>query len=124
MSEMNIGECIDRLFEIRNAKGELNRAKRALDDEKDEIEAHLLGKMKELGVESTKSKIASATISKSIVPHVDDWDAFYEYIVYTNSPFLLERRPSVTAYRDLLQAGEVIPGVSPFTEVSISLRKL
>lgn len=120
---MNLGESIDRLYELKQEKAELNRQIKDLDDQYAEIEANVLAQLNELGVETGKSGTASATVSRSIVPNVDDWDAFYNYIVESNQPYLLERRPSVTAFRDLTQAGESIPGVSSYTKISLSLRK-
>ena len=121
---MNIGQSIDALYNLREQKRELNAQIKSIDEEYAQIESALIQMLQEQEMATGKSKLASATISTSIVPNVDDWEAFYEFIVASNQPFLLERRPSVTAYRDLLQAGEEVPGVSPFTKTSLSLRKL
>lgn len=121
---MNLGESIDRLYELREQKRDLNAAIADIDAQFEEIEANVLAKLQEIGVDSSKSKLASATISETVVPNVEDWDAFGRYIIDTNQLFLLQRRTSIAAYRDLLQAGETIPGVSPFTKTSLSLRKL
>ena len=121
---MNLGESIDRLYELREQKRDLNAAIADIDAQFEEIEANVLAKLQEIGVDSSKSKLASATISETVVPNVEDWDAFERYIIDTNQLFLLQRRTSIAAYRDLLQAGETIPGVSPFTKTSLSLRKL
>lgn len=121
---MNIGQSIDALYTLREQKRELNQQIKEIDENYSQIESKLIAMLQEQEMDTGKSKLASATISTSIVPNVDDWEAFYAFIVETNQPFLLERRPSVTAYRDLLQAGEEIPGVEPFTKVSLSLRKI
>ena len=121
---MNIGQSIDRLYALREQKRDFNVTLKEIDTEYAEIEHDLLKQLGEQGVSTSKSKLASATVSESIVPAVEDWDQFYKYILETDSLFMLEKRPSVTAYRDLLQAGEVIPGVSPFNKITLSLRKL
>lgn len=121
---MNIGQSIDALYNLREEKRELNRQIKDIDEKYSHIEANLIQMLQDQEMDTGKSKLASATISTSIVPNVDDWEAFYEFIVETNQPFLLERRPSVTAYRDLLQAGEEVPGVTPFQKISLALRKL
>jgi molecular chaperone GrpE (heat shock protein) len=121
---MNIGQSIDKLYSLREEKRELKQQIKEIDETYSQIESNLISMLQEQEMDTGKSKLASATISTSIVPAVDDWEAFYGFIVESNQPFLLERRPSVTAYRDLLQAGEEVPGVSPFTKVSLSLRKI
>lgn len=121
---MNIGESIDKLFELREQRREIAKQDAVLKAEFEAIELDLIGQLQAQGMETGKSKIASATISESLVPVVDDWGAFYEYIISSNQPYLLERRPSVTAFRDLKQAGEDVPGVSGFNKISLSLRTL
>jgi len=37
--------------------------------------------------------------------------------------FLLQRRPAAAAYRELLESGQTIPGVEPYTQRQIGLRK-
>jgi hypothetical protein len=121
---MNIGAAIDKLYELRNEKANYTTKIREIEEEYKEVEYNLLAFLNEQELSTAKSKLASATVSTSLVPSVTDWDAFYKYILETEALFLLERRPSVTAYRDLLQAGETIPGTEPFTKTTLSLRKL
>lgn len=121
---MNLGESIDRLYELREQKRDLNTAIKDIDAQFAEIESNVLAMLEEIGVDSSKSKLASATISESLVPDVEDWDAFENYIIDTRQLYLLQRRCAVVAFRDLLQAGEEIPGVRPFSKKSLSLRKL
>ncbi len=106
---MNIGQSIDALFNLREQKRELNQQIKEIDETYSQIESKLIATLQEQEMATGKSKLASATISTSIVPNVGDWEAFYKFIVDSNQPFLLEQRTSVTAYRDLLQAGEEVP---------------
>lgn len=119
---MSIGEQIDVLYDLREQKRELNKQIAQIDLQYESIEHDILRELGAMGIETAKSTKASATVSKKIVPNVQDWDAFYKYILSTEQPFLLERRPSVTAFRDLHNAGEEIPGVTAFEQTSLSLR--
>lgn len=120
---MNLGEMIDELYNLRTKKSELNRQVELITEQYTALEAQVLEELQRQGTESARSSLATATVSESVVPNVTDWEAFYQYIIDTRQPYLLERRPSVVIYRDLLQAGEEVPGVSPFTKTSLSLRK-
>ena len=120
---MNLGENINALYELKEKKAELNKLIEIIEEKYTKIENDIIIQLRDVGMTSGEASRASATISESIVPTVKDWDKFYQYINETNSLFLLEKRPSVTAYRDLLQAGEEIPGVEPFTKTKLSLKK-
>ena len=70
------------------------------------------------------SQAASAILTETVVPKIDDWDEFYSYIQENEAFHLLQRRPSTAACRETLEAGEQIAGVSTFTKRAISLRKI
>lgn len=57
----------------------------------------------------------------STVPNVKDWDAFYAWIKKNNAFWMLERRPSVTGYRDVLTSGKAVAGVESFTKIKLGL---
>ena len=134
-----LGDNIDRLYEIKGKKVELTKQLRELESEEVSLEQAVLEQLEDIGLSSAKSDTASATISSSIHPQVDDWDAVYNHIageilrIKDEQEFqqmlsgifcLLERRVSATIFRDALQIGEKIPGINPYTKTKLSLRKL
>lgn len=60
--------------------------------------------------------------SLKTVPHVVNWDQFYAYIYEHKAAYMLERRPAVTACRELFDNGEHIPGVDPYTFEEVRTR--
>ena len=122
-TEMNIGDLIDRLYDLKAQKRDLNKAIKELDEEAGVIEKCLILKIKEQGVCGLHSNRASATISTSTFGSIEDYEAFEQYIIETNSLFLLQRRLSTTAYADLKAAGESVPGIKDFEKVTLSMRK-
>ena len=120
---MNIGSCIARMYEIKKEKADLNKVIKELDEELNSIEAELIEKIQEQDVCSLSSSVATVTLSKSTYGQIEDFEAFEDYVIKTNSLFLLQRRLSTTAYADLKQAGEEVPGIKDFTKLTLSLRK-
>ena len=59
------------------------------------------------------------------MPVVEDWDAFYRYIKENDAFYLLQRRPSATAFREAFQLeGDTgIPGVTAATVIKLQDRK-
>lgn len=122
--QVNIAQQIDRLFNIREAKRELAEEMKLLDEQYAAVEAALIEALNGQGIPSARSTLATATVTSAVMPNVKDWTAFHEYIRDHDALYLLERRPSVVACRELFQAGETLPGVEPYEKVGLSLTKL
>lgn len=122
--EMTIGKIIDEMLVLRDKRREIEKDAKELKDQYEALETVLLSRMHSQDSRQTRSSTATATVSENIVPTVRDWDAFEQYIKENNALYMLQRRPSTTAFRELHMQGEVIPGVEPYKEISISLRRL
>ena len=101
------------------------KASAALKVNEDEIKAldeSLIVYLKDSEEERVEIKAGvGVRLTSSTVPTVKDWDAFYAWIKKNNAFFMLERRPSVTGYRDVLASGKAIPGVESFTKIKLNL---
>lgn len=118
-----IGKLIDRMLELRDQRSELSKQDKALKEEFDELENLVLTKLREQDTTKSSSPHGTATISEITVPTIENWDAFESFIYDNKAFYLLEKRPSGAAFRELFQQGEEVPGLKPFTKYSISLRK-
>ena len=57
--------------------------------------------------------MCTVSIKKEIVPTVEDWDSVHQHIIDTGQFELMQKRMSATAYRELQQMGQEVPGVVP-----------
>ena len=115
----NIGTQIDALFKL---KAKHKKAQEAADAVKEQItaaEKDLMATMLDSGIEKSGAKGGTIVVSKSLVPSVTDWDAYYAFIHKTKFYHLLERRPSATGCRELFEMGKKVPGVEPVTKMSL-----
>ena len=105
--------------EYRELQAEEKRLKALLDDN----EQAIIDLLDAQGV--TRSGIGpfSMSISETIVGNVDDWDSVYQYIVENDAFHLLQRRLANAAYKEILDGGEAIEGIEPFTKRSLNFRK-
>jgi len=120
----SLGAQIDALHTVRDAMRALNNDLKILQEEKSVLEAGLLATMDAQGIEQSRGASATATVSKTTVPNVNDWEAFYNFIKVNDAFYLLDRRASAPSYRELLESrdGVPVPGVEPFERTTISLR--
>ena len=119
---MNLGKAIDHLHALREQKRLLEADLKELRQKMEEAETNIFALLEQNGVTASAGSAASVSITETIVPVIDDADTFFDHIIASGDIHLLERRPSSRAYRELLEAGEVVPGLRPFTKRNLSLR--
>ena len=118
------GAMIDEMYELRTLKQEHESKAKKLKEQMDVLEAAIINRLDIDETTMSRGKTASAILTESVVPQVEDWDEFYGYIQENEAFHLLQRRVSTAAARETLEAGETISGVSTFTKRQISLRKI
>ena len=117
-----VGSMIDHLHVLREKRRQLEKEIENINKEYSLVEVDLLRQMQAQGLEKAGGQFASAAITDSVKPTVEDWDLFYNFIKKNDYFHLLERRPSVTGCRELFETKGKIPGVVPFTIQKVSLR--
>lgn len=119
-----IGQIVDEISEIREQRRLLEAEVKALKVKQADLEQDLINFCLENKITSVRGNTASCTVSEKIYPTVSDWDAFYEFVRSNNYFHLLEKRPSVGAYREAQSQGISIPGVESFTKIDVNTRNL
>lgn len=118
----SIGVKIDKLHLLREHKREHEEQIKLLTRQMEIIENELIDQMDKEGISKSTGLAATVSISTAIRPSVDDWDSFYAFIHRNKYYHLLERRPSVTGCRELLETKGKIPGIVPFTQRKLNIR--
>lgn len=124
--EKSIGQLIDRMDEIREAKRKLSEQEKTLSTEYETVKLELIKRLEGEGMEKATGKRASAGISKVVVANITDYDKLTAYVKRTGHFHLFQRRISDPAFRELfeLSKGKGVPGLEPFTKTDINLRSI
>ena len=120
----SLGSLIDEMFDLRERKRELERELKEIEETMADRESQVIQMLDKDEITLSRGRRASASITESEVPVIEDWEAVQEYIRENDALHLLQRRVSSTAWRELKDAGELIPGTRPFTQRKLSLRKV
>ena len=118
-----LDEMIDQAYALVERKRELDAESKEIGKKIEAIQEELLQRYDEIGTTISRGQRATATIAEIVVPVVEDWGAVHEYIMENDALYLLHRRLSSGPWRELLDTGDAVPGVKPYTKRSISLRK-
>lgn len=121
---MKLNDEIDRMYRLREDKRGFEANIKALNVEIELCQQNLLHRLEEVGTNTARGTLASATVTEVLLPQIEDWGEVSEWIKDNDAFYLIHRRISAGPWRELMQAGETVSGISPYKKVSISLRKL
>jgi len=119
-----LGKLIDGMLRIKDQRSELAKQYKDLGVTYDDLELDVLTRLLDEDTTQGRSHTATATVATLTVPVIEDWAAFEQYIYDNNALYMMEKRPSGAAFRELISQGETIPGLQPFVKTTISLRRL
>lgn len=120
---LTMADIINQMKAVREERRELSARDKELVADWRALEAELMHQLDEQGMTKASSIVGTATITETILPNVVDWDAFYGYIKEEDAFHLLQRSPTAAAFREMNSSGQQVPGVEPYTQRKISLRK-
>ena len=119
-----------RLDDLATARDVLREQKRVMEAEIKLLDGALSANEQEiieladsLGLDRFAVGKLSFSISEQVVGNVEDWEQVYAYIKANDAFYLVQRRLANAAYKELLDTGDGLPGVVPFTKRSLNMRK-
>lgn len=122
ISTMSLGDLAKHAHELREAKRDLERQAKAIGAEFDVVKEAIYLKLEEQGVDRTAVDGISLSKSDTQQPTVTDWDAVYTYIRDNDLFALLQRRITSTLWKEIVDAGEQVPGIDSFWKKDVNIR--
>lgn len=121
---MSLSTLIDSLGKLKSSKKDLERQLKDCDTDIANIEVEIMKAMDAEGILESKSHVGKVTLSESVYPKIEQWELFEAFVLDNRLLHLLERRPAVLAYRELLSLGKPVPGVLPFSRRKVSFKEV
>jgi hypothetical protein len=118
-----LGACADRLYALRELKAAAQKSVDAIEAEYNAIREYVIETLPKSEASGVAGRVGRVAVVRKEVPQVEDWTAFYAYVKKNNAFELLQRRLGDAAVKERWDAGKVVPGVTKFTAVTISLTK-
>tara|TARA_R110002096_G_C14342583_1_gene702332 strand:+ start:28 stop:405 length:378 start_codon:yes stop_codon:yes gene_type:complete len=120
--EKTINELLDDLYSIRTEVKSLQEQENELKRSQRELEATLMTKLDQQGVDRVGNDVCTVSLKKEIVPTVEDWEAVQRHVRDTGQFELLQKRMSAVAYRELRSMNLDVPGVKATELTRINFR--
>ena len=118
-----LGACADLLFVLKSQRLEAQRIAQDFEAQEKALKEHIINTLPKSST-GASGKTHRVSVVTRTVPQVQDWTKVYAYIKKTGNFQLLQRRLAENAVDELWEANKTIPGVNPFTVVSVSLTKV
>ena len=121
---LTLGQAADKMWLLKDNKKALDAQIKAIEVQVKELETTIFGLLDAQDTRKAEGRVASISVGEAVVGTVENWDAFWPYIVKNKFFHLVQKRASDPGLRELWDMGKVIPGVQPFTKRTLSVRTL
>jgi hypothetical protein len=126
--------CADALYTTQTERYALQRQAAELEKFEKELKEHIIQNLPKSAATGIAGKIARVLIvskSRMQIKSPDEgqkysggWDEFYAYVKKNNAFYLLQKRLSEPAIKEILEAGKKVPGVEEIAYRTVSLHKI
>lgn len=119
-----IKDLVEGLASVKEELRLANKRAKDLKGEHDEAEQLLIQELKAMGLDRVSAAGFTASYSQEIVANATDWEEFYRYIKENDAFYLLQKRISSNAFREVMQIeGVAPPGTEPVEKDKLSFTK-
>jgi hypothetical protein len=115
---------VDEFTAIREQRLQADKVAKALKSKENSIKQQITETLATEQVGSVGGTTHSVKLKTKQKINVDDWSAFYEHMLATDSPELLQRRPAEGAIKERLDDGQEVPGISFFEVLDLTVSKV
>ena len=122
LEDKNINDLLDELHSTRVEIKSFQELENKLKKHQRALEATLMTKLDQQGVDRVGNEVCTVSLKKEIVPTVEDWEAVQRHVRDTGQFELLQKRMSATAYRELRTMNLDVPGVKATELTRINFR--
>lgn len=119
----DLGDLIDKLTELKVQRTFHEKQAEKFASEAAVVEEEIIHTMADQHLDKAAHGGTQVTPKEHTYAHVEAWDKLYDFIQENKYWHLLEKRVSVTGYRELLDLGRTVPGVIPFVKTKLSVTK-
>lgn len=119
-----LADTINRLGELSTQLKQVRLQEKTIMDEQRELEQEAISLLDHQNARTFGTRTANAAIAESIMPAVNDWDMLFSHVASSNAWYLLRKQLNVTPYRELLNMGEELPGVTPVVQRKLTVKPL
>ncbi len=117
-------QAADLLYQVREQRLAMQRDVDELAKVETQLKDFFINSLPKSDASGIAGRLARVQITTKIIPTVEDWDKLYAFVKKQNAFYLLQRRVSESAVKELWENNKQVPGVGQFLAPSVSCTKL
>jgi hypothetical protein len=118
------GSLVDLTFALREHRKTIEAQAELVAVEEKRIIDHLIETCSKEELTKLAGKVAQASLVRTLMPSITDWDKVNEYITTHDAWQLRNKAANAAAFRELWEAGIEVPGVEKFVQLKLNVKKL
>ena len=120
----SLGHCADAYKEVKGLRLEMAEDVKLIKGRETEINEHIINNLEKGDLTGASGLKYKAQIKPGIAGSVTDWELLYDFIVEYDRFDLLNKSLNAKAVKEMLEAGEKIPGVEKINTKTLSVTKV
>lgn len=120
----SLGRCADAYKEVNAIRLEMDADVKLIKSRETEINEHIIDNLDKGDLTGAAGLKFKAQIKPGIAGSVTDWELLYDFIVEKDRFDLLNKSLNQKAVKEMLEAGEKIPGVEKINTKKLSITKV
>ena len=121
---MQIGDLINRLYELRQEKDSIAASLSEMNKEIDSIEFEILKDMETSGLDKMSTPAGTVTRKVELYPQVEDLSSLVQWAAENGRPEILQKRVSKAVFDEIYKdTGEYPGGINTYNKETLSFRK-
>lgn len=121
---LTAAQLADLYFEAKNERLQFAKQLEEMDRREKDLRQQVIAALNNEGVEGVSTKKVRVTLVSKIFPKVVDWEQVQKYIKKTNNWFVMQRRLSDAAIKEIWEDGKQIPGIESDSILVLSVNKV
>jgi len=106
-----IGAAADLLYTLQQQRLEKSKEVEVIKEQETALETHILENMLPAAqIDGARGTVGQVTKKKVEYAEITDWDAYFGFMAKKKSWALVQKRASITALREIWDAGKSVPG--------------
>jgi hypothetical protein len=122
---MNLGQKIDKLFNLREEKLKQNEIVKTIQRQFDDLQDDIILNLQGEDIKKATGEKASASVSMGFYPTVNDLEIFATWCVKNKKYEMMQRRLSSAAVKEMYdETNKLPPGTEAYTKAKLNLRRI
>jgi hypothetical protein len=115
---------IKQLKKLKIKKENLTKKLKEINEQEGYLEGLVINELRQEGLTKVTAAGITVSIKNEVYPKIENWDTVLSYIIKEKQYALLSKRVNNSLWREMLEGGLSVEGISTFEKQSLIFRRV